>query len=111
MVASLTPRIRGTSYQSPHGIPIDLLDRLLIVSTSPYSEKDTKQILRIRCAFTQASEPGKTSSGRWWCGRVGGPPCCLGSLASSSVVVRPQCPCVLWDGWGDMLLLPAHPQL
>nr|KAF6411635.1 RuvB like AAA ATPase 2 [Rousettus aegyptiacus] len=31
------------------GIPIDLLDRLLIVSTSPYSEKDTKQILRIRC--------------------------------------------------------------
>ncbi|EHB06272.1 RuvB-like 2 [Heterocephalus glaber] len=37
--------IRGTSYQSPHGIPIDLLDRLLIVSTSPYSEKDTKQIL------------------------------------------------------------------
>ncbi|KAH0504739.1 RuvB-like 2 [Microtus ochrogaster] len=43
-------RIRGTSYQSPHGIPIDLLDRLLIVSTSPYSEKDTKQILRIRWA-------------------------------------------------------------
>uniref|UniRef100_A0A2K6GR02 RuvB-like helicase n=1 Tax=Propithecus coquereli TaxID=379532 RepID=A0A2K6GR02_PROCO len=42
-------RIRGTSYQSPHGIPIDLLDRLLIVSTAPYSEKDTKQILRIRC--------------------------------------------------------------
>nr|XP_023399834.1 ruvB-like 2 [Loxodonta africana] len=42
-------RIRGTSYQSPHGIPIDLLDRLLIISTSPYSEKDTKQILRIRC--------------------------------------------------------------
>ncbi|KAF3814825.1 hypothetical protein GH733_017101 [Mirounga leonina] len=41
-------QIRGTSYQSPHGIPIDLLDRLLIVSTSPYSEKDTKQILRIR---------------------------------------------------------------
>uniref|UniRef100_A0A8C6HF27 RuvB-like helicase n=1 Tax=Mus spicilegus TaxID=10103 RepID=A0A8C6HF27_MUSSI len=42
-------RIRGTSYQSPHGIPIDLLDRLLIVSTSPYSEKDTKQILAPRC--------------------------------------------------------------
>lgn len=46
-------RIRGTSYQSPHGIPIDLLDRLLIVSTSPYSEKDTKQILRIRCGQGQ----------------------------------------------------------
>lgn len=42
-------RIRGTNYQSPHGIPIDLLDRLLIISTSPYNEKETKQILKIRC--------------------------------------------------------------
>uniref|UniRef100_A0A8C5MXP9 RuvB-like helicase n=1 Tax=Leptobrachium leishanense TaxID=445787 RepID=A0A8C5MXP9_9ANUR len=41
-------RIRGTNYQSPHGIPIDLLDRLLIISTSPYNEKETKQILKIR---------------------------------------------------------------
>jgi len=24
-------KIRGTSYQSPHGLPIDLLDRSLIV--------------------------------------------------------------------------------
>jgi len=29
--------IRGTEIQSPHGIPIDLLDRLLIVKTLPYS--------------------------------------------------------------------------
>lgn len=42
-------RIRGTSYQSPHGIPIDLLDRLLIISTTPYEEKEIKQILKIRC--------------------------------------------------------------
>ncbi|CAG2248369.1 INO80J [Mytilus edulis] len=42
-------RIRGTQYQSPHGIPIDLLDRLLIISTTPYSEKEIKQILNIRC--------------------------------------------------------------
>eukprot|EP00058_Branchiostoma_floridae_P023001 XP_002608491.1 hypothetical protein BRAFLDRAFT_231908 [Branchiostoma floridae] len=42
-------RIRGTNYKSPHGIPIDLLDRLLIVSTSPYSEKEIRQILTIRC--------------------------------------------------------------
>ncbi|CAK8676550.1 ruvB-like 2 [Clavelina lepadiformis] len=42
-------RIRGTNYQSPHGIPIDLLDRLLIIATTPYSEKETKQILQIRC--------------------------------------------------------------
>jgi len=42
-------RIRGTNYKSPHGIPIDLLDRLLIISTSPYSEKEIKHILKIRC--------------------------------------------------------------
>ncbi len=28
-------KIRGTNYKSPHGIPIDLLDRLLIISTTP----------------------------------------------------------------------------
>ncbi len=42
-------RIRGTNYLSPHGIPIDLLDRLLIVPTTPYSENEIKEILTIRC--------------------------------------------------------------
>lgn len=42
-------RIRGTNYQSPHGIPIDLLDRLLIISTTPYEEAEIRQILKIRC--------------------------------------------------------------
>eukprot|EP00164_Ancoracysta_twista_P001035 GFYU01001350.1.p1 GENE.GFYU01001350.1~~GFYU01001350.1.p1 ORF type:complete len:465 (-),score=156.95 GFYU01001350.1:110-1504(-) len=42
-------RIRGTTYKSPHGIPIDLLDRLLIIMTQAYSEKELKQILNIRC--------------------------------------------------------------
>lgn len=42
-------RIRGTNYKSPHGIPLDLLDRMIIVSTSPYQEKDLKEILKIRC--------------------------------------------------------------
>merc|ERR1711907_933156 len=42
-------KIRGTHYKSPHGIPIDLLDRLMIISTSPYSETETKRILEIRC--------------------------------------------------------------
>lgn len=37
-------RIRGTNYKSPHGIPIDLLDRLLIISTVPYTEKEIKQV-------------------------------------------------------------------
>merc|ERR1711990_578901 len=42
-------KIRGTSYKSPHGIPIDLLDRLIIIPTTPYSETDLKTILKIRC--------------------------------------------------------------
>lgn len=42
-------RIRGTNYKSPHGIPIDLLDRMIIVPTSPYQEKELKEILKIRC--------------------------------------------------------------
>uniref|UniRef100_A0A0C9S439 RuvB-like helicase n=1 Tax=Wollemia nobilis TaxID=56998 RepID=A0A0C9S439_9CONI len=41
-------RIRGTNYKSPHGIPIDFLDRLLIISTKPYDENDMRQILDIR---------------------------------------------------------------
>ena len=41
-------RIRGTRFTSPHGLPIDLLDRILIISTKPYSEDEIKQILSIR---------------------------------------------------------------
>lgn len=41
-------RIRGTNYNSPHGIPIDLLDRMMIVPTTPYQEKELKEILKIR---------------------------------------------------------------
>merc|ERR1711959_305987 len=40
--------IRGTDYKSPHGIPLDLLDRMLIISTEPYSAKDIRKILDIR---------------------------------------------------------------
>jgi RuvB-like protein 2 len=43
-------RIRGTNHVSPHGIPLDLLDRMLIVSTSPYTDEEIKQILSIRYA-------------------------------------------------------------
>ncbi|KAL2911963.1 RuvB-like protein 2 [Polyrhizophydium stewartii] len=42
-------KIRGTNYTSPHGIPIDLLDRALIISTSPYTEQEISRILSIRC--------------------------------------------------------------
>ena len=41
--------IRGTEYQAPHGIPLDFLDRLLIIATDPYEEKEIRQILKIRC--------------------------------------------------------------
>nr|CCA25957.1 ruvBlike 2 putative [Albugo laibachii Nc14] len=42
-------RIRGTNYKSPHGIPIDLLDRLMIIPTQSYSEDEMRKILTIRC--------------------------------------------------------------
>lgn len=42
-------RIRGTNYRSPHGIPMDMLDRLLIITTKPYEEKEMNQILNLRC--------------------------------------------------------------
>lgn len=42
-------KIRGTNYKSPHGIPIDLLDRLMIISTTAYSSAEMKRILQIRC--------------------------------------------------------------
>ena len=42
--------IRGTDMKSAHGVPVDLLDRLLIIKTSPYNLKEIVQILAIRCA-------------------------------------------------------------
>merc|ERR1711904_752740 len=42
-------KIRGTDYESPHGLPVDLLDRLLIITTEPYDTEDIKKILQIRC--------------------------------------------------------------
>ncbi|XP_055372077.1 ruvB-like helicase 2 [Condylostylus longicornis] len=42
-------KIRGTNYSSPHGIPIDLLDRMIIIRTIPYTDKEMKEILKIRC--------------------------------------------------------------
>ncbi len=42
-------KIRGTNYTSPHGMPLDLLDRTIIIPTTQYEEKELKQILKIRC--------------------------------------------------------------
>jgi len=41
--------IRGTNYKGPHGMPLDLLDRLLIITTTPYSKQEISKILDIRC--------------------------------------------------------------
>ena len=40
--------IRGTNYKSPHGLPLDLLDRMVIIHTTPYTKDELRQILNIR---------------------------------------------------------------
>lgn len=41
-------RIRGSDVISPHGLPLDLLDRLMIVKTKQYSCDEIKEIVKIR---------------------------------------------------------------
>jgi RuvB-like protein 2 len=41
-------RIRGTNYRSPHGLPLDFLDRIVIINTHHYNPEEIKQILSIR---------------------------------------------------------------
>merc|ERR1712087_704981 len=40
--------IRGTEIVSPHGMPVDLLDRLIIIRTLPYSVEEITQVVGIR---------------------------------------------------------------
>jgi len=40
--------VRGTGVLSPHGVPVDLLDRMLIIRTMPYSVEEMTQIIAIR---------------------------------------------------------------
>lgn len=42
-------KIRGTEYFSPFGIPVDLLDRMLIINTEPLKTDDYMNILKNRC--------------------------------------------------------------
>ncbi|KPI87085.1 putative ATP-dependent DNA helicase putative ruvb DNA helicase-like protein [Leptomonas seymouri] len=68
-------RIRGTQYRAPHGIPIDLLDRMMIIATSPYTDEELGKIINIRCeeedvelsedAFALLTVLGKTTSLRY----------------------------------------------
>ncbi len=40
--------IRGTDMNAPHGIPVDLLDRLVILRTLPYTPQEMVRILAVR---------------------------------------------------------------
>ena len=41
-------KIRGTELESPHGMPLDLLDRLLIIPTRLYNADEIREIINIR---------------------------------------------------------------
>merc|ERR1711904_492094 len=41
-------QIRGTEIKSPHGIPVDFLDRLVIIRTLPYTSEQMVKIINIR---------------------------------------------------------------
>ena len=51
--------VRGADIVSPHGMPVDLLDRLLIIRTSPYNVEEMAQVC---CSVLQC--------GAMWCSVV-----------------------------------------
>ncbi|KAL0214441.1 hypothetical protein P9112_006625 [Eukaryota sp. TZLM1-RC] len=67
--------LRGSNYKSPHGMPVDLLDRLLIINTDSYAEREIAEILKIRSeeedvliseeAMALLTEIGKATSLRY----------------------------------------------
>ena len=68
--------IRGTEdIISPHGLPLDLLDRLLIIKTLPYAKAEIEQIVKLRSvteglqledeALSELSELGTKSTLRY----------------------------------------------
>lgn len=48
-------QVQGTDRKSPHGIPVDMLDRVLIVPTHPYNKDELQEILSRR-AVTEGLE-------------------------------------------------------
>ena len=67
--------VRGTEVIAPHGVPVDLLDRMLIIRTMPYSLEEMVQIISIRAqtesidvddeALTELGEIGARTSLRY----------------------------------------------
>lgn len=51
-------RTRGTNYKSPHGLPMDLLDRSIIIHTSPYNADEIRTILLIRATEEEVELTG-----------------------------------------------------
>ena len=45
----MAPSSVETYFQTAHGLPTDLLDRLLIIRTEPYNEDELGNILKTRC--------------------------------------------------------------
>jgi RuvB-like protein 1 len=68
-------RIRGTEIRAPHGMPTDLLDRLLIIRTTNYNVSEITSIVEIRAqvegvrisetALTKLGEIGENTSLRY----------------------------------------------
>lgn len=56
--------IRGTDVLSPHGVPVDLLDRMLIIRTMPYSLQEMVQIVSIR-AETEGIKVDEEALGKY----------------------------------------------
>ncbi len=42
--------MQGTEIQSPHGLHIDLLDRMIIIRTMPYILEELVQIINFRAS-------------------------------------------------------------
>ena len=62
-------RVRGTTYRSPHGVPLDFLDRVVIVSTHAYAPDEIRQILAIRA---QEEEVELTANALELLAKIGG---------------------------------------
>ncbi|CAH8359846.1 unnamed protein product [Eruca vesicaria subsp. sativa] len=48
--------VRGTDMPSPHGVPIDLLDRLVIIRTQIYNPSEMIQVILILAIRAQVEE-------------------------------------------------------
>ena len=84
--------IRGTDIIAPHGLPVDLLDRLVIIRTQPYNLDEMVHIIAIRAEVrVQLKHRGST---------------CLQGPAHSTLVYRPAT--ITFNLFVTLCLLAAH---